>query len=148
MSGLDVAAGAASVIGLCNLVVSKLMPFLRDSAHADETVKRFHREICDFKEVLVIVEANFGARTDFRLQRSFDDRPMSRAIKRHVEECKRTVEEIKRELPEPQCGNRNWAQQMPTHLHINFHSSILSKLRQDIPALKATLQLWLQVVQV
>jgi hypothetical protein len=146
MSGLDVAAGAASVVGLCNLVVSKLLPFLRDSAHIDETVTRFHREICDFKNVLVVVEANFGARTDFRLQRSFD-RAMARKMKRHVEECKKTIDEIERELPEPQFENRNYAQQMLTQLHIVIGSNALSKLRQDIPALKATLQLWLQVVQ-
>ena len=147
MTGLEVAAGAASVIGLCNLVVSKLQPFLRDSAHADETVKRFHREICDFKDVLVIVEANFGARIDFRQQRSFDS-SKSRAMKRHVEECKRTIEEIEKELPEPQSGNRNFAQQMLVHLQLLLDSNVLSKLRQDIPALKATLQLWLQVLQV
>jgi hypothetical protein len=146
MSGLEVAAGAASIVGLCNLVVSKLVPFLRDSANADETVKRFHREICDFKDVLVIVEANFGARTDFRLQRSFD-RSKSRAMKRHVDECKRTIEEIERELPDPQNGSRNYAQQMLTHLHVLLSSNVISKLRQDLPALKATLQLWLQVVQ-
>jgi hypothetical protein len=146
MSGLDVAAGAASVVGLCNLVVSKLLPFLRDSAHIDETVRRFHREICDFKNVLVVVEANFGARTDFRLQRSFD-RAKARAMKRHVEECKKTIDEIERELPEPQFENRNYAQQMLTQLHIVIGSNALSKLRQDIPTLKATLQLWLQVVQ-
>jgi len=69
-------------------------------------------------------------------------------MKQHVEECRRTIEEIERELPEPQYGNRNLAQQMLTHLHILLDSNILSKLRQDIPALKATLQLWLQVVQV
>jgi hypothetical protein len=147
MSGLDVAAGAASIVGLCNLVVSKLIPFLRDSANADETVRRFHREICDFKDILVIVEANFGARTDFRLQRSFD-RSKSRAMKRHVDECKRTMEEIERELPDPQNGNRNYAQQMLTHVHVLLGSNVISKLRQDLPALKATLQLWLQVVQV
>jgi hypothetical protein len=146
MSGLEVAAGAASIVGLCNLVVSKLVPFLRDSANADETVKRFHREICDFKDVLVIVEANFGARTDFRLQRSFD-RSKSRAMKRHVDECKRTIEEIERELPDPQNGNRNYAQQTLTHLHVLLSSNVISKLRQDLPALKVTLQLWLQVVQ-
>jgi hypothetical protein len=60
MSGLDIAAGAASIVGLCNLVVSKLVPFLRDPANADKTVKQFHREICDFKDVLVIIEANYS----------------------------------------------------------------------------------------
>jgi hypothetical protein len=147
MSGLDVAAGAASIVGLCNLVVSKLVPFLRDAASVDETVNRFHREICDFKDVLVIVEANFGARTDFRLQRSFD-RSKSRAMKRHVDECKRTIEEIERKLPDPPSGDRNYAQQMLTHVRILLGSDIIAKLRQDLPALKATLQLWLQVVQV
>ena len=147
MSGLDVAAGAASVVALCNLIVSKLLPLLRDSAHVDETVRRFHHEICDFKDILVEVEANFGARTDFRLQRSFD-RSRSRAMKRHVEECRKTIEQIEKELPQPQNGNRNLGQQMLTHLQMLLGSSVLSKLRQDIPALKATLQLWLQVVQV
>jgi len=147
MSGLDVAAGAASIVGLCNLVVSKLLPFLRDAANVDETVNRFHREICDFKDVLVIVEANFGARTDFRLQRSFD-RSKSRAMKLHVDECKKTIEEIERKLPDPQNGDRNYAQRMLTHLRVLLGSDIISKLRQDLPALKATLQLWLQVVQV
>jgi hypothetical protein len=147
MSGLDIAAGAASIVGLCNLVVSKLIPFLRDSANVDETVNRFHREICDFKDVLVIVEANFGARTDLRLQRSFDG-SKSRAMKRHVDECKRTIEEIGRNLPDPQNGERNYAQRMLTHLRLLLDSDVISKLRQDLPALKATLQLWLQVVQV
>jgi hypothetical protein len=147
MSGLEVAAGAASMVGLCNLVVSKLLPFLRDVADVDDTVNRFHREICDFKDVLVIVEANFGARTDFRLQRSFD-RSKSRAMKRHIDECKRTIEEIERKLPDSQNGDRNHAQKMLTHLRIILGSDIISKLRQDLPILKATLQLWLQVVQV
>jgi hypothetical protein len=147
MSGLDIAAGAASIVGLCNLVVSKLIPFLRDSANVDETVNRFHREICDFKDALVIVEANFGARTDFRLQRSFD-RSKSRAMKLHIDECKRTVEEIERKLPDPQNGDRNYAQRMLTHLRVLLGSDVISKLREDLPALMATLQLWLQVVQV
>ncbi|ERF69099.1 hypothetical protein EPUS_01055 [Endocarpon pusillum Z07020] len=146
MSGLDIAAGAASIVALCNLVVCKLVPLLRDSAHTDETVRKFHREICDFKDVLVKVEANFGARTDFRLQRSFD-RSKSRAMKRHVDECKRTIEDIERQLPEPRNVNRNFVQQTLTQLHTLLGSSVLSKLREDIPALKATLQLWLQMVQ-
>ena len=147
MSGLDIAAGAASVVALCNLIVSKLFPLLRECSEADSAVRRFHREICDFKDVLVEVEANFGARTDFRLQRSFD-RSKSGAMKRHVEECKRTIEEIEKKLPEPENGNRNFGQQMFTHLHMLLGSTVLYKLRTDIPALKATLQLWLQVVQV
>jgi hypothetical protein len=147
MSGLDVAAGAASIVGLCNLVVSKLLPFLRDAANIDETINRFHREICDLKDVLVIVEANFGARTDFRLQRSLG-RSKSRAMKRHVDECKRTIEEIERKLPDPQNGDRNYAQRMLTHLQVLLSSDIISKLRQDLPTLKATLQLWLQVAEV
>lgn len=146
MSGLEIAAGAASVVALCNLVVSKVVPLLQDSPHADETVRRFHRDICDFKDVLVEVEAKFGARTDLSLQWSCDE-SRNHAISRHIKECKTTIEEIGKGLPEPQLGNRNFAQQMITTLRMRLDSTALSRLRHDIPALKATLQLWLQVVQ-
>jgi hypothetical protein len=69
-------------------------------------------------------------------------------MKRHVDECKRTIEEIERMLPDPQNGDRNYAQRMLTHLRVLLGSDVISKLRQDLPTLKATLQLWLQVVQV
>lgn len=147
MSGLEIAAGAASVVSLCDLVVCKLLPFLQSSANTDKTIRRFHRDICDFKDILVIVEDNFGAKSDLQRQPPID-RSKHAALKLHVEECKRTIEEIKGKLPEPEDGNRNYAQQLLTNLHMTLTSNPLSKLRQDIPALKATLQLWLQVVQV
>lgn len=107
MTGLDIAAAAVSVIVLWNLIVSQLLPFIRDSANADETAKRFHREICEFNNILVIIEATPGARAEFDPQRSFDISKM-RATKKHTKECKNTIEEIERELPKPKDRNRNF----------------------------------------
>ena len=145
MSGLEIAAGAASVVGGCNLIVSKLLPFIRDTVNVDANVKRFYHDICEFKNVLVVVESNFGARTDFKLQRSFDQ-TNSLAMKNHVYQCKATIEEIERELPDAH-KDRSIGEKVQTNLYLLLGSDVIKKLRQDIPPLKATLQLWLQVLQ-
>ena len=125
MSGLEIAAGAATLVSCCNFIVSKLVPFLHDCENVDQTLQRFHNDICQFKEVLVAVESNFGARADLKLER-FSNRSRQRAIKQHMQQCTNTLEKIEKGLPPAQKG-RSLAQKTRTNIYMLLGTETLKR---------------------
>lgn len=169
MSGFEIAAGAAGLWTLCDRLVSKVVPFLAgrlgscprsrehgihlvsmwltltDTVHTDEHVRSLHRQVRSVQDVLKMLETTF--RDDRRRSdtASIGDEHVS-AFQRHITEYQTALRNLTRELPEIQHSKRPLPPILITQIQQLVRSGTISKMCEDVASMKATLQLWLEVL--
>lgn len=105
----------------------------------------FHREIESFETLLRAVKTYFDTIPESR--RHPRERQQVQSMKSHIKLCEDTAHKLLQKLPGAQVEDRGiWAQAL-TQLKQLLKSNIISKLREDLASLKATLDLWLQICQ-